>query len=130
MKNQSVSLLEEMASRFFILNKEAKQIEEELKQLKKEFNDYFDHKAGSDQKGVLKAGKYQVQRQIRTTESYQEEEAVQKLEEANLGECLLVVKKPDKEKIEAAIKLGLLAEDYLRDLTIRKITKVITVKET
>lgn len=129
MKNQSVSLMEEMASRFFTLNKEAKQIEDELKQLKKEFNDYFDHKAGPDQKGVLHAGNYQIQRQIRTTESYKEEEAVKKLEEANLGECLLVVKKPDKEKIEAAIKLGLLAEDYLSELTVRKMTKVVMVKE-
>ncbi|MCD7036495.1 hypothetical protein LRR81_19795 [Metabacillus sp. GX 13764] len=124
-----MDMLEEMAARFFTLSKEAKKAEDELKKLKKEWNDYFDSEAGANEKGALQAGPYQVQRIIRVTECYEEEKAVARLEEENLSDCILTIKKPDKEKIEAAVKLGLLEKDALNECTVRKISKVVTVKE-
>ncbi|REJ31289.1 hypothetical protein [Caldibacillus debilis] len=124
----SIVITEEMVARFFQLVKKEKEIEKELNQLKRQFNDYFDAKVGNSEKGEKEIGPYRLQRQIRVRESYKEEEVVRKLEELNLQDCIQYIKKPDYRKLEAAIALGLLSEDELDEYKERKFTPVITVK--
>jgi len=124
----SIVITEEMVARFFQLVKKEKEIEKELNQLKRQFNDYFDAKVGNSEKGEKEIGPYRLQRQIRVRESYKEEEVVRKLEELNLRDCIQYIKKPDYRKLEAAIALGLLSEDELDEYKERKFTPVITVK--
>ncbi|MBY6272496.1 MAG: hypothetical protein C6P37_04500 [Caldibacillus debilis] len=121
-------ITEEMVARFFQLVKKEKEIEKELNQLKRQFNDYFDAKVGNSEKGEKEIGPYRLQRQIRVRESYKEEEVVRKLEELNLRDCIQYIKKPDYRKLEAAIALGLLSEGELDEYKERKFTPVITVK--
>jgi hypothetical protein len=124
----SIVITEEMVARFFQLVKKEKEIEKELNQLKRQFNDYFDAKVGNSEKGEKEIGPYRLQRQIRVRESYKEEEVVRKLEELNLQDCIQYIKKPDYRKLEAAIALGLLSEGELDEYKERKFTPVITVK--
>jgi len=124
----SIVITEEMVARFFQLVKNEKEIEKELNQLKRQFNDYFDAKVGNSEKGEKEIGPYRLQRQIRVRESYKEEEVVRKLEELNLRDCIQYIKKPDYRKLEAAIALGLLSEGELDEYKERKFTPVITVK--
>ncbi len=124
----SIVITEEMVARFFQLVKNEKEIEKELNQLKRQFNDYFDAKVGNSEKGEKEIGHYRLQRQIRVRESYKEEEVVRKLEELNLRDCIQYIKKPDYRKLEAAIALGLLSEGELDEYKERKFTPVITVK--
>ncbi|KYD10322.1 hypothetical protein [Caldibacillus debilis] len=124
----SIVITEEMVARFFQLVKKEKEIEKELNQLKRQFNDYFDAKVGNSEKGEKEIGPYRLQRQIRVRESYKEEEVVRKLEELNLRDCIQYIKKPDYRKLEAAIALGLLSEGELDEYKERKFTPVITVK--
>ncbi|OUM92164.1 MAG: hypothetical protein BAA03_03610 [Caldibacillus debilis] len=121
-------ITEEMVARFFQLVKKEKEIEKELNQLKRQFNDYFDAKVGNSEKGEKEIGPYRLQRQIRVREGYKEEEVVRKLEELNLRDCIQYIKKPDYRKLEAAIALGLLSEGELDEYKERKFTPVITVK--
>ncbi|REJ17813.1 MAG: hypothetical protein C6W57_04775 [Caldibacillus debilis] len=124
----SIVITEEMVARFFQLVKKEKEIEKELNQLKRQFNDYFDAKVGNSEKGEKEIGPYRLQRQIRVREGYKEEEVVRKLEELNLRDCIQYIKKPDYRKLEAAIALGLLSEGELDEYKERKFTPVITVK--
>lgn len=124
----SIVITEEMVARFFQLVKKEKEIEKELNQLKRQFNDYFDAKVGNSEKGEKEIGPYRLQRQIRVRESYKEEEVVRKQEELNLRDCIQYIKKPDYRKLEAAIALGLLSEGELDEYKERKFTPVITVK--
>ncbi|MEG6573167.1 hypothetical protein V6C31_01275 [Caldibacillus debilis] len=124
----SIVITEEIVARFFQLVKKEKEIEKELNQLKRQFNDYFDAKVGNSEKGEKEIGPYRLQRQIRVRESYKEEEVVRKLEELNLRDCIQYIKKPDYRKLEAAIALGLLSEGELDEYKERKFTPVITVK--
>jgi hypothetical protein len=124
----SIVITEEMVARFFQLVKKEKEIEKELNQLKRQFNDNFDAKVGNSEKGEKEIGPYRLQRQIRVRESYKEEEVVRKLEELNLRDCIQYIKKPDYRKLEAAIALGLLSEGELDEYKERKFTPVITVK--
>lgn len=124
-----VSLTEETLARYFQLNKEAKAIEKELAKLKKTFNDYFDQLVGERQKGEFVLGNYKLQRQIRTSESYLPQETVQKLEALQLTDCVQIVKRPDEQKIDAAVTLGLLAPDTLEDCKVRKMSAAIYVRE-
>ncbi len=122
-------ITEEMVEKFFQLNKQPKEIDKELSRLKKAFNQYFDLTVGENQKGVLTFESFELQRNIRTSEKYLEEEAVRKLESLNLVDCIKVEKRVDDAKVHAAVTLGLLTEDELDHLIERKFTSVISVKE-
>ncbi|MGC4376941.1 hypothetical protein WD019_08385 [Fictibacillus sp. Mic-4] len=120
----------EMVSRFHELSVQAKEIEGELKELKKRFNAYFDQTVGENSKGELCIGDFKLQRQIRKTENYHETKTVQKLEELNLTDCIRIVKQPDKEKIDAALTLGIIPESVLNDCLVQKFAHVVVVKKT
>jgi flagellar biosynthesis chaperone FliJ len=121
---------EEMVNRYHRLNEEAKQIESELKQLKQIFNTYFDQTVGKNTKGETYFGDYKLQRQIRQSERYIDDKTIQKLEQLNMTDCIETIKRPDSEKINAAVKLGLLSSDDLEDCITRKVSKAIVVRET
>src|SRR5690606_48226 len=108
--NVFTDIPEELVSKYVVLNERAKEIDKELKELKKVINVYFDAKAGKNEKGEAVIGSYKVQRQVRSTENYQDEKLVQRLEELQLNDCIQIVKLPDQQKIEAAITLGLLEQ--------------------
>nr|WP_272885674.1 hypothetical protein [Fictibacillus marinisediminis] len=118
-----------MVSRFHELNQQAKAIDAELSELKKKFNTHFDYMCGESEKGEALYGSYKLQRQIRKSESFHTEKTVQKLEELNLQDCIITTKQPDKQKIEAAMTLGLIPQGELDGCLLRKITPVIVVKE-
>lgn len=122
-------ITEEMVARFSELSKQAKEIDKELAQLKKLFNEYFDLTVGKNEKGWVSFESFVLERHIRTSEKYREEETVEKLEDMNLSECVKVVKKVDEEKVNAVLTLGLLPPEVLAEYKERKFVPVITVKE-
>lgn len=124
-----ISITEEMVARYHSLNEEAKVIEKELAQLKKRFNEYFDQTVGQHAKGELLLGDYKLQRQIRRSERYIDDKAVHRLEELNMADCIQITKRPDKEKIQAAIKLGLLSAAALDDCKHHRVSEAIYVRE-
>ncbi len=105
-----------------------KEIEAELDELKKEFNDYFDSSVGKQGKGEIIIGDYKLQRQIRKTEKYAQEATVTRLEELNLHE--LIQKKPDEGKIKSALNLGLLKKQDLDGCVSTIYSQAISVKQT
>ncbi|MTH53581.1 hypothetical protein GKZ89_09215 [Bacillus mangrovi] len=121
--------MEEKVARYKMLSMKIKELESELGGLKEELHAYFDGKFGENQKGKAFIGDYSVQRQIRETEMYAEDSLLSRLEELQLEDCIMMVRKPDKEKIEAARTLGILSGDQLKDCITQKLTKVIVVKE-
>ncbi|WP_234987176.1 hypothetical protein [Bacillus sinesaloumensis] len=122
-------LREELITRYFTLSEKAKEIEKELKELKKAFNSYFDETVGKHEKGESVVGDYKIQRIIRSSEGYHNEKMVQRLEELNLVDCIQITKQPDQQKIEAAITLGLLGQADIEDCIVKKTTNAITVKK-
>jgi hypothetical protein len=120
---------EELISKYFTLSEKAKEIEKELKELKKVINVYFDETVGKQEKGESIVGDYKIQRQIRTSESYHDEKTVKKLEELNLVDCIRIIKQPDQQKINAAITLGLLGQADIEDGIVKKTTNAITVRK-
>lgn len=109
------------------LNQKKKEIEAQLEEFKKVFNQYFDISVGQNVKGEMTISDYKLQRQIRITEKYKQEETVKKLEELNLQE--LIQKKPDEEKIKSALNLGLLNEADLENCKIVNSSQAIYVKQ-
>lgn len=126
--NQNL-ITEEMVEQFYRLNKQAKEVEKQLTQLKKTFNQYFDLTVGKNQKGSIQFGSFVLQRQIRVSEKFREEETIEKLEKLHLADCIKIVKQVDEEKIKAAMTLGLLSEETLSDYKERKQIPVIAVKQ-
>lgn len=120
---------EELISKYFTLSEKAKEIEKELKEMKKVINVYFDETVGKQEKGESIVGDYKIQRQIRTSESYNDEKTVKKLEELNLVDCIRIIKQPDQQKIDAAITLGLLGQADIEDCIVKKTTNAITVRK-
>lgn len=98
----------EMLVQYEELNRKKKEIENQLDELKKVFNAFFDISVGQNKKGEVEVDEYKLQRQIRTTERFETEPTLQRLEELRMMD--LIVKKPDDEKIRSAIKLGLINE--------------------
>lgn len=109
------------------LNLKKKEIEAQLDELKKAFNQYFDISVGQNVKGEIIINDYKLQRQIRMTEKYKQEETVKKLEELNLED--LIQKKPDEEKIKSALTLGLLNEKDLENCKTINASRAIYVKQ-
>jgi hypothetical protein len=122
-----LAITKELLSHYHHLSMKAKELNEELNQLKKIFNDYFDRTAGKQMKGEIQVGDYKLQRQIRKTESFHDVKTVEKLEELQLTDC--IAKKPDKEKIEAAMTLGILSKEDLKECLIQKMSHAIVLRE-
>ncbi|WP_228275701.1 hypothetical protein [Gracilibacillus oryzae] len=127
MTGEPFELSEDILKKYDDLNKQKKTVEQELNLLKKQIHFYLDELFGKEQKGEVKRGNYKVQRVIRSTIQYDEEETVKKLEQLNLTDFL--VKKPDTEKLEAAIKIELVKGEDFKDCKMQKLTQAITVKE-
>ncbi|MFL6555936.1 MAG: hypothetical protein ACJ8MO_07450, partial [Bacillus sp. (in: firmicutes)] len=103
----------DMLVKYYELNKQKKEIEMEMNELKDAFQNYFNNLVGSNHKGEITISGYKLQRQIRKTEKYDEVETIKRLEELQMNELIQVVKKPDDVKIKAALNLGLLNPDHL-----------------
>ena len=119
----------DMIVRYNELTKKKKEIENEMNTLKEIFHTYFDTQVGENKKGELIDQGIKLQRQIRKTEKYHDEKTVQKLEGLNMNELIKIVKKPDEEKINAAINLGFLNTNELEECLITSYSKAISVKE-
>ncbi|WP_062352855.1 hypothetical protein [Bacillus kwashiorkori] len=128
-KHEKIEVTEELVEQFFYLSKQAKEIDRQLSMLKKIFNDYLDEYYGRNERVDLQFDRFQLQRQVRVTEKYDEPKVVEKLEKLNLTDCIKVEKRPDGEKIQAAITLGLLKEEDLQQMKIKKTATAISVKE-
>lgn len=118
----------EMLVRYYELNKQKKEIELEMNQLKESFQSYFNHLVGTDHKGEITISGYKLQRQIRKTEKYNEPETIKRLEELKMNDLIQVVKKPDDVKIKAALNLGFLKADQLDGCIITTTNPAISVK--
>ncbi|MGD6817838.1 hypothetical protein [Metabacillus sp. 84] len=121
--------MEEKAARYRKISLQIKELESEQNQLKEELNAYLDGRFGENQKGKMELGEYVVQRQIRSLETYAEDTLIARLEALKLEDCIRTVKKPDKDKIEAALTLGLVSGDDLKDCIKQKMSKVLIIKE-
>ncbi|CDQ38097.1 MULTISPECIES: hypothetical protein [Virgibacillus] len=126
---ETLSITEEEIKRYYVLHEQKKEMEQELNQLKKKFHHYLDNTTGKDRKGDIQRGNYQVLRQIRSAIKYTPEQTVQKLEELQLSDFVITEKRPDTEKLDAAIKLGLVDEAAFEDCKNTKVTQAIVVKE-
>lgn len=115
-----------MLANYNELNRRKKEIETQLDELKKVFNQYFDMAFGKNEKGELTVNEYKLQRQIRITEKYEQVSTVHRLEELNLMD--LIQKKPDEAKIKSALNLGLLMDEDIEGCKIINTSQAIYVK--
>lgn len=130
MMEETRSITEEDIKRYYELNLQKKKIEQEMNYFKKKFHQHLDDTYGKENKGEIQRGNYKLQRQIRSSIRYDEENTVKKLEELNLNDFVMEVKQPDTEKLESAIKLGLVESKEFTDCKKTKTTQTIVVKET
>lgn len=126
-KNKSF-ITGEMLVRYYELNKQKKEIDQEMSELKEAFQNYFNNLVGLNCKGEVVISGYKLQRQVRTTEKYNEDVTVKRLEELQMNDLIQVLKKPDSEKIKAALKLGFLKHNQLEDCLTINHTPAISVK--
>jgi hypothetical protein len=115
--------------RFFHLQEMKKEMEQELKELKKEFNAIFDETVGENRPGEVTRENFTLKRQVRKTEKYDEERAVKRLEDLSGEDYIETIRRPDKKKIDAAIELGLLETRDVEDLIVKNYSKVLVVKQ-
>jgi uncharacterized Zn finger protein len=127
--NKQIEITKEDLERYYTLRQQKTEMEKEMNQLKKKIHHYFDEHAGEKQKGSVTLGSYQASRQIRSSVQYDKKETIEKLEELNLKDFIIVEKTPDTEKLEAAIKLGLVEKEPFEDCKNTKLTQAIVVKE-
>ncbi|MUK88541.1 hypothetical protein GMD78_09080 [Ornithinibacillus sp. L9] len=127
---EALTITEEDIKRYYELNKQKKDIEQEMNYLKKKFHELLDDSFGKESKGEIQRGNYKLQRQIRSSVRYDDDHTIEKLEELNLNDFIVEVRRPDTEKLESAIKLGLVEEKDFTDCKKSKITQTIVVKET
>ncbi|MCV9885793.1 hypothetical protein [Metabacillus halosaccharovorans] len=116
----------EMLAHFLELQHKKKEVETEIEELKRAFNEYFDLSVGKNAKGEMVLREYKLQRQIRNSVKFKQQQTVKKLEELNLLD--LIEKKPDEEKIRSAIQLGLLHEEDLEGCKTVNTSQAIYVK--
>ncbi|WP_442593663.1 hypothetical protein [Neobacillus sp. D3-1R] len=95
------------------LNEQKKEIEMKLEELKKIFHHYFDESVGVNEKGELIIEDFKLQRQIRRVEKFDNAKTVDRLESLNMLDLIQIIKKPDEEKVKAALNLGFLTNDDL-----------------
>ncbi|MDQ0343195.1 hypothetical protein J2S14_002009 [Lederbergia wuyishanensis] len=127
-KNQDTLITGEMLINYYELNKKKKEIEAEMNHLKNIFHDYFDRQIGSHDKGEITLNGYKLQRQIRKTEKFNEDETVKRLEDLKMNDLIQIVKKPDALKIKSAINLGFLQEKDLEGCIVTTTSPAISVK--
>ncbi|GHH99160.1 hypothetical protein [Neobacillus kokaensis] len=128
LKSNESLITGEMLAKYYELNKQKKEIELEMNELKEMFQHYFNQLVGTDRKGEITVNGYKIQRQIRKTEKYIEEETVKMLEDLQLNDLIQVVKKPDDKKIKAAVNLGLLNPEQLNSCITTTYSPAIIVK--
>jgi hypothetical protein len=90
-----------------------KDIEKKLDTLKKTFHLFFDEQVGVNEKGEVTIEGYKLQRQIRKVEKFNEAKTVDRLESLNMVDLIQIIKRPDEEKVKAAINLGFLKDEDL-----------------
>nr|WP_317853522.1 hypothetical protein [Neobacillus sp. Marseille-Q6967] len=127
-KKKDSFVTDEMLVKYYELNKQKKEIELELNELKDRFHYYFNQLIGPNDKGEITLNGYKLQRQVRKTEKYNEEQTVKKLEELKMSDLIQVVKKPDDAKIKAALSLGLIKEEQLEGCIVTTYSPAISVK--
>ncbi|MED3651791.1 hypothetical protein [Heyndrickxia sporothermodurans] len=125
--NVDYFITKEMIVQYDDLNRKKKEIEKELEKLKKAFNQYFDVAVGKNVKGELNISGYKLQRQIRKSEKFEQDETVKRLEELNMMD--LIQRKPDEGKIKSALNLGLLKEADLEGCIKQISSQAIYVKQ-
>jgi len=125
LSNETV-ITREMLAHFLELQHKKKEVETEIDELKRAFNEYFDFSVGKNAKGEMALREYKLQRQIRNSVKFKQQQTVKKLEELNLLD--LIEKKPDEEKIRSAIQLGLLHEEDLEGCKTVNTSQAIYVK--
>jgi len=113
--------------KYFHLQQQKKTIDQEINQLKKTFHQVLDQTIGKYSKAEISCGHYTIKRYIRHATTYQQEETIKKLSELNLEDFIQVIRRPDKEKLEAAIKLGLVDAKEFEPLKQTKITQALIV---
>ncbi|MFD0824188.1 hypothetical protein ACT8ZR_00745 [Neobacillus sp. M.A.Huq-85] len=129
MKNKNdTSLTGDMLVKYYELNKQKKEIELEMNQLKESFQHYFDQFVGENVKGEITISGYKLQRQIRNSEKYNDELTIKRLEELQMNDLIQIVKKPDDGKIKAALQLGLINQEHLDGCIIKTSSPAINVK--
>lgn len=125
-----LAITEDEMKRYVDLNKRKKEIEIEMNALKKKFHEALDSSFGKQNKGEIRQGNYKLQRQIRSAVSYDDAGTVKQLEQLNLKEFIIEKKIPDTEKLESALKLGLVEEEDFKEHKKVRVTQSIIVKET
>ncbi|SHG50338.1 hypothetical protein [Ornithinibacillus halophilus] len=128
--DKTLTVTEDDIKRYYELNNQKKDIQQEMNYLKKKFHQLLDESFGKEQKGEIQRGNYKLQRQIRSSVKYDDENTVKKLDELNLNDFVVEIRQPDTEKLESAIKLGLVEDKDFTDCKKTKITQTIVVKET
>ncbi|PWA05143.1 hypothetical protein DCC39_18335 [Pueribacillus theae] len=128
-KQYHQSISEKDLEKYYELSESKKEIEKKLKELNQAFHLYFDETVGENQKGERNIGQYKIQRQIRQSNDFNDEKTVLRLEELNLHDCIQVIKKPDKQKINSALTLGIIEDAQINDCRMSKSTKAIIVKK-
>jgi alanyl-tRNA synthetase len=112
-KSMSKEITKEMLCEFEDLNELKKDVEKRLDALKKTFHLYFDENVGVNEKGELTIDGYKLQRAIRKVEKFDIDKTVDRLESLNMVDLIQVIKKPDEEKVKAALNLGFLKNEDL-----------------
>lgn len=129
-KSGEEQITAEMLQKYYECNKQKKEIELEMKELKEKFHQYFNKQVGLDKKGELTINGFKLQRQVKKSEKYITDETVKRLEELQMNDLIETLKKPDEVKIEAAFKLNLLKESDLLGCKTTSYTPAISVKPT
>src|SRR4051794_36020033 len=127
-KNDVSLITGEMLVKYYELNKQKKEIEMEMNELKDTFQHYFNNLVGTNHKGEITISGYKLQRQIRKTEKYNEEVTVKRLEELHMNDLIQIAKKPDDVKIKAALNLGLLNQNHLEGCVTTIFSPAFSVK--
>lgn len=121
-----IVITREILAHYLELQHKKKEVETEIDEWKRAFNEYFDLSVGKNAKGEMVLRDYKLQRQIRNTEKFKQQQTVKRLEELNLLD--LIEKKPDEGKIKSAIQLGLLQEEDLEGCKTVNTSQAIYVK--
>ncbi|UAL49251.1 hypothetical protein [Sutcliffiella horikoshii] len=117
----------EMIEKYYECNKQKREIEKQMEELKERFHLYFDKSFGEDEKAEVVMGGYKLQRQVRKSEKYSDE-TISKLEALKMTDLIKTVKKPDDAKIKAAIQLNLINEKDLEGCLVTSSSLAISVK--
>ncbi|API92001.1 MULTISPECIES: hypothetical protein [Virgibacillus] len=125
----TIGITEEELRRYDVLQQEKKEIEQEMKQLKKKFHHALDATVGENQKGEIARGDFCAQRQIRTSTQYEQDSTIRQLEDMQLSDFIIIEKRPDTEKLEAAITLGLVDGEAFENCKHTKTTQAIVVRK-